>query len=40
MVKNTKGGKGAKGLARKNSSNSFTPSEKLRNSTEELEQYG
>jgi len=38
MVKNTKGGKGAKGLARKNSSQP-TSNEKLRISTEDLEQY-
>lgn len=39
MVKNTKGGKGAKGLARKTNNTNFSASEKLRISTDELEQY-
>jgi initiation factor 1A len=38
MVKNTKGGKGSKGLARKHVSS--TSSERLRISTDELEMYG
>jgi initiation factor 1A len=39
MVKNTKGGKGAKSLARKTATPSFVSSEKLRLATDELEQY-
>jgi len=39
MVKNTKGGKGAKSLARKTTTPSFASAEKLRLSTDELERY-
>lgn len=40
MVKNTKGGKGAKGLARKNSASQSVSSEKLRISTDAIETFG
>jgi len=40
MVKNTKGGKGAKGMARKNMNTQITSSEKLRISEDALETYG
>jgi initiation factor 1A len=39
MVKNTKGGKGAKSLARKTSAPAFIATERLRISTDELEKY-
>ena len=39
MVKNTKGGKGSKSLARKNSTPAFVSTEKLRLASDELEQY-
>jgi translation initiation factor IF-1 len=39
MVKNTKGGKGAKSLARKNSAPAFVNTERLRLATDELEKY-
>jgi hypothetical protein len=39
MVKNTKGGKGSKSLARKNTTPAFVSTEKLRLASDELEQY-
>ena len=39
MVKNTKGGKGAKGLARKSSNVGLSTTEKLRLATDSMEQY-
>jgi translation initiation factor IF-1 len=39
MVKNTKGGKGAKGLARKTATTNFNAGEKLRLAVDELERY-
>jgi initiation factor 1A len=39
MVKNTKGGKGAKSLARKTTTSNFVSVEKLRLATDELEHY-
>lgn len=39
MVKNTKGGKGAKGLARKTATTNFNAGEKLRLAVDEMEKY-